>query len=185
MHAILWTCLDKDGHDACRIVRDAAGWTLQGAAVCRQAGQVAHLGYRLHCDPQWSSIRATVDGWVGSRNMGVEIVRTAPGCWLVNGRVEPSLAGLQDIDLGFTPASNTSAIRRLNLKDGETAGCVAVWLDSADWEVKALHQTYRRIHAHAYDYSAPGLDFRATLAVDDFGVVTEYPGLWQAARPAA
>lgn len=180
MHCVLWNCLDKDGQDACRITGDAAGWTIEGTAVFRERAQVASLGYRLHCDPHWVSARATVKGWVGARSIDLHIASEAGGRWSINGRVDQALTGLLDIDLGFTPASNTNALQRLNLQDGATASSVAVWLDTEDWHVKALHQTYTRVHRNAYDYASPRHGLRATLAVDDSGVVTVYPGLWKA-----
>ena len=100
------------------------------------------------------------------------------GRWSVNGGDDNALAGLEDIDLGFTPASNTNAIRRLNLAEGEEAESVAVWLDTEDWNVKPLRQSYCRVGGSAYDYKSPMHDYRATLLVDDFGAVREYPGLW-------
>jgi len=36
---------------------------------------------------------------------------------------------LRDIDLGFTPATNMNAIKRLQLPIGEHAEFTAVWLD--------------------------------------------------------
>ena len=72
-----------------------------------------------------------------------------------------------DIDLGFTPASNTNAIRRLNLSRDEAADTIAVWLDTGDWTVKSLRQSYRRGNGDTFDYISPQHDYRATLIVDD------------------
>lgn len=94
--------------------------------------------------------------------------------------VDAALNGLPDIDLAFTPASNTNAIRRLSLSDGETADSAAVWLDTADWTIKPLPQTYRRMHAGAYHYTSPLHGYSAVLTVEGFGIVTDYPGLWAA-----
>ena len=41
-----------------------------------------------------------------------------------------------------------------------------------------LPQIYRRISRHAFHYTSLVHDYRAILTVDDFGAVTEYPGLW-------
>ena len=98
--------------------------------------------------------------------------------WLVNGVLDVSLGGLLDVDLGFTPASNTSALRRLNLRTAQSALCEAVWLDTEDWQVKRLSQQYTRIGPHAYDYFSPLHGYRATLTVTDDALVSEYPGLW-------
>ena len=122
-------------------------------------------------------MHATVDGWVGAKKIGLSIERKN-NAWFINKSLREDLAGLEDIDLGLTLASNTNAIRRLNLSDECNSRSTAVGLDTEDWTVKPLRQTYNRIGKNAYDYSSPLHDDRATLRVNDFGIVTEYPGLW-------
>ncbi|MEN5178647.1 putative glycolipid-binding domain-containing protein [Comamonas testosteroni] len=182
MYTVLWKCLDKEGLDACRITQDPGGWTIEGTAIFHHQSNIAstaNLHYQLRCDSHWASQEATVQGWVGTRNIDLHIARDAGGTWLINAQPDHSLDGLVDIDLGFTPASNTNAIRRLNLQASETASTIAVWLDADDWQVKRLQQTYHRVSPHAYDYTSPEHHYRARLEVTDFGAVSEYPGLWR------
>jgi len=178
MHTVLWKRLDQEGHDACQFYRTADGWTIKGAAVFEHEEQPASLAYHLVCDRKWQSMRASVAGWIGKSDFQLDIERDGDDGWCINGMKNQALTGLKDIDLGFTPASNTNAIRRLNLPTGDEAESVAVWLDIDDWTVKSLPQSYRRIRDLAFDYASPQHDFRATLLVDDFGAVTNYPELW-------
>lgn len=178
MHSVLWTRLDRPGHDACRFVQTGDEWRVEGAAVFEHDGKAAHLTYRLSCSPQWQSLEARVQGWIGADNIDLRIEGRRNGDWSVNGTVNDALHGLNDIDLGFTPATNTNAIRRLDLTQGDGAASVAVWLDTDDWAVKPLPQSYRRISQNRYDYGSPLHDYRAVLKLDDFGAVAEYPGLW-------
>ena len=179
MDTVLWKCLDKEGLDACRITEGPGGWRIEGSAVFCHQGSTANLRYSLTCDKNWASQAATVQGWMGPRNIDLHIARGTSGTWLINAQPDDTLAGLTDIDLGFTPASNTNAIRRLNLQTSETASTIAVWLDAEDWQVKRLYQTYHRLSPNAYDYTSPEHDYRARLQVTDFGAVSEYPGLWR------
>lgn len=174
----LWRRLDAVGHDACRYTEDDIGWLIEGCAVFTEDGQVATLSYRVRCDAAWNSRSASIDGWLGDEVVAIEIVHSSGNRWNVNGRDMPLLAGLVDIDLGFTPATNANAVRRLNLAVGEQGETIAAWLDTADWQVKPLRQTYARIDETRYDYAAPAQDFRARLTTDDFGAIVEYPGLW-------
>ena len=177
MHTVLWKRLDQEGHDACRFVKTVAGCTIEGTAVFEHIGQAVNLAYCLVCDGQWASLQASVVGWIGKTEFRMDIERDDDG-WCINGKKNNALTGLEDIDLGFTPASNTNAIRRLNLSTGDKVETVAVWLDTGDWTVKPLRQSYRRTQNCAFDYASPQHDYRATLVVDDFGAVTEYPELW-------
>lgn len=151
---------------------------IAGTAVFGHLGQVANLSYSLICDEQWASTLATITGWIGPKDFHMTIERDRDKHWCVDGEKIHVPSGLQDIDLGFTPASNTIAIRRLSLSVGEQAKTVALWLDTDDWTVKPLRQRYRCIENNVFGYSSPQHDYHATITVNDFGVVTDYPKLW-------
>jgi hypothetical protein len=178
VHIVLWRRLDQQGLDACRFTQHHDTWILEGCAVFSHGGSAANLAYRLVCDSSWRSLHATVTGWIGANTIALLMDREGTDSWRIDGSVRVDLTGLQDIDLGFTPASNTNAIRRLCLREGGAAESTAVWLDTEDWTVKPLRQTYGRLGTHTYDYASPLHNYRATLTVDDFGAVIEYPCLW-------
>jgi uncharacterized protein len=175
----LWRRLDTPGHDACAIVRDGDGHVIDGMAVFRNSNGVARLRYRVDCDAKWVTRRALVDGWVGARRMDLRIARTEEGQWTLNGEIVAMVNGLRDVDLGFTPATNLLPIRRLRLHIGEEASAPAAWIDTADWRLKRLEQTYRRISMSIFEYRAPDQGYEGNLSIDEAGVVTHYPGLWE------
>jgi hypothetical protein len=108
------------------------------------------------------------------------MIYTSDG-WTVRGLpVKGSVAGLGDVDLGFTPATNTNAIRRLNLDVGQEGETTALWLGADNWSVKPRRQIYRRLDADRYENVSPDNDYRVILAVNDVGLVTDYPDLWVA-----
>lgn len=179
MHRAHWQRLDIPGTDACRFTPTATGWTLTGAAVFDHSGASAVLAYRIDCDGRWLSERAEVTGWLGKQPYALRLER-AGDSWLVNGVPDKNLTGLLDIDLGFTPASNTNALRRLALAEGAQAETTALWLDTGDWQMKPLPQGYHRLRSDAYAYTSPTHGYEAVLLVDDFSAITDYPGLWQA-----
>ncbi|MGB6103689.1 MAG: putative glycolipid-binding domain-containing protein [Pusillimonas sp.] len=183
MHTILWKRVDREGRDACRIVQAYNRWVIEGSAAFEHGSNAASLVYRVVCDSEWRSIEASIKGWVGSLDIDVFIQAAQGENWSVNGTHVDSLEGLKDIDIGFTPATNTNAIRRLRLQVGEVVETTAVWLDADDWTVKPLPQSYRRIDSSTYEYSSPLHDFRAKLRTDRFGAVIDYPGLWLARGP--
>ena len=98
----------------------------------------------------------------------------------IDGAEIENVGGLLDVDLGFTPATNTNAIRRLGLAIGEEVETTAVWLDTEDWGFKPLKQVYRRLSKTEFAYASPSHDYAAILITDDFGIVRSYPQLWAA-----
>lgn len=178
MISILWRRLDTAGHDACRLHRDPDGWHLEGGAVYHAETGPAHLAYNVWCDPLWHTRRAEVRGWLGDRPIDLTILHEA-GIWLLSGHELPALAACEDVDLGFTPATNLLPVRRLALRPGEAADVRAAWLDPQCGALTLLEQRYERRSGATYRYEAPSVSFEALLEVRADGFVRRYPGLWE------
>lgn len=78
------------------------------------------------------------------------MTQDAAGIWTVDGVEIDGVRGLLGIDLGFKPATNTDAIRRLGHAIGEEVETTAVWLDVDEWCFKPLRQVYRRLTDREY-----------------------------------
>lgn len=178
----LWRRLDAPGHDACRLESNGQAWQIDGAAVFRHDdGRLAQLHYRVRCDRHWHTQWGTVRGWLGGEAVDVSITRDAQGRWKLNDAPVPDLAHCVELDLGFTPATNLIALRRLNLQVGEAAEAPAARFGVDDCStLSELGQRYERRGAHQYAYRAPRFDFEAVIGVSDEGLVRHYPPLWEA-----
>ena len=117
---------------------------------------------------------------------GVEhhVVWHCPPCRAVNGGPAPHLDGCRDVDLGWTPATNTIPIRRLGLKAGQTATISAAWVRFPELDVVNNVQRYTRLANDCWQYSSGDYEFElATDAVT--GLVLSYgDDLWRAAATA-
>jgi hypothetical protein len=87
-----------------------------------------------------------------------------------------------DVDLSFTPATNTLPIRRLGLAVGEEAEIAVAWLVWPELRFERARQRYTRLAEDRYRYTQD--DFEAELTVDKEGLVLEYEGLWRAVARA-
>ena len=180
VEAILWRRVDVPGHDACRVWRDKDGWCLSGMAIAQEADGLCSLAYHVRHDADWQTKSAHLTGWAGTRNLDLTIQRLSDREWRVNGASVPAVAGCVDVDLGFTPATNTTALRRLALGVGQSAEVSAAWLDTKDWQLKPLAKTYRRVSEQRFDYGSAAHGFQTALTVNATGFVTDYPELWAA-----
>lgn len=166
---VVWRRLDIPGHDACRIV----GQTLEGSAVL--AEPPAALWYRVVCDAAWRTRSARVTGWIGARDVDVTI-EVREGRWFLGDVPQPQADGCIDVDLNFSPSTNTLPIRRLRLAIDESAEVRAAWLRFPELTLERLDQTYIRTGGRTWQYTSG--DFTADLEVDGEGLVLEYAGLW-------
>lgn len=173
-----WRRLDTEGHDCCALVQCADGWRLDGRAVFLHGDLPCALAYRVHCDTGWRTRRADIDGSVGFERLSLDIRQTGADAWTVNGTPQPEAAGCIDLDLGFTPATNLIAIRRLQPgADADTEAVAAYYLEFSQ-ALGRIAQTYRRTSETTLGYAAPGHEYRAKLVVARSGFVRHYPGLW-------
>jgi len=176
--SILWRRLDVEGHDACLLSQADDGHSLKGQAIFVQDGKPCCLAYEVICDAGWRTRSARVDGFLGMRELHYAIERRADGEWMLNGEAQRDVAGLVDVDLGFTPASNLLAIRRFDLGIGETTPAPAAYLSFPTLEMVLLEQSYRRLDGTRYAYTAPMFGYDEILGVSPHGFVVDYPGLW-------
>ncbi|MGI9040313.1 MAG: putative glycolipid-binding domain-containing protein [Gemmatimonadales bacterium] len=72
-------------------------------------GTRALLVYRVACDEAWRTSEGRVSGWIGSQAVELIARRTADRGWTLNGVVVPQLEACFDLDLGFTPATNSAS----------------------------------------------------------------------------
>ena len=177
--AIIWRRLDRPGHEAVRLFFTEPRWHLVGTAIFLDPQLPCSLNYKIECDSNWRTVSARVEGWRGTVPIGIDISVGGNGRWSMNGNDCPQVAGCIDIDLNFSPLTNLLPIRRLELNVGQEAPVRAAWLRFPSFELELLEQTYRRTGQTSYRYESAGGEFVSELEVDDFGLVVNYPGLWQ------
>jgi hypothetical protein len=177
-----WRRLDVPGREEARIERTLGGWRLTGRLEADEAGVSAQLTYLIECAHDWRTRRAVVTGSASGAPIRFELAADGNGCWTLNGAPLPLVEGALDIDLGFTPATNTLPIRRLDLAVGGRAEVRTAWVRFPELRVEALEQSYQREAERVFRYDAlvDGDRFQARLDTDEFGRILLYEGLWEA-----
>jgi hypothetical protein len=138
--------------------------------------------YRIEFDEQWTTLEATVSVQRAGRSRRLRLVREASGRWLADDCEVEACRGALDVDLGVTPSTNTSAIRRLGLAVGASADLTATWVRFPDLTVLPLPQRYTRLAGRTYLYESLRdgvVVFHARLDVDGSGLVERYEGLFE------
>jgi hypothetical protein len=177
---IVWRRLDLPGHEFGTVVPREDRWELSGTAVFAHEGSPCRLDYFVGCHADWRTSAAHVKGVIGEREIDLRVSVDAAQRWRLNGVECPAVAGCLDIDLGFSPITNLLPIRRLSLTVGEAAEVKAAWLPFPSLVFEVLPQVYRREGKWIYRYESGGGNFVRMLEVNAVGLVTNYPGLWQA-----
>ncbi len=184
--SVVWQSIGAPGleHATLEFLGDEIA--LRGTIVTTFENQPLTIQYGVELDLDWRTRSATavatlneLRGWrsvqVGTRGHERWTAMTRMG-----ERV-PVFAfnGCVDIDLGFTPATNTIALRRLGLAVGESAELTAAWVRFPDFELLRLRQRYTRLEEFAYRYESIESGFSARLTVDELGLVVRYGDFWE------
>ena len=113
----LWQWMQGTGLERFELAQDVSGWILRGTILGAEGDVAREVTYEISCDLEWMTRSAAIAVVDESGRRTMEIA-AANGRWRVNGAEMPQLAGCIDIDLGWSPSTNTIAIRRLNLPVG-------------------------------------------------------------------
>jgi hypothetical protein len=171
--AAVWIRLDTPGEDHCRLFATADGHRLEGTARFIEAGVSVSITYTVDYSADWSTRAATVN-----RDGTVRRIRRDGG-WFIDGMAVPGIDHLQDVDFGFTPATNLAQVKRLGLAIDKAAELHVAWMDADQAGLVSLWQYYRRTGDLTYAYEAP--EYQATLVFSESGFVADYPRLWKMA----
>jgi uncharacterized protein len=178
MTAVLWQASDG-GSDLCVLEAAGRGRRLRGTVLTHEAKEPIEIRYSVTVDAAWATrdVEVLVAFAGGDLHEPVEL----GGLWSGKER-PPELEDCVDVDLSFTPATNTLPIRRLGLEVGEEAEIAVAWLRWPELRVERVLQRYARLGKDRYRYAQDGFD--AALLVDEHALVLEYEGLWRAVARA-
>ncbi|HLT84231.1 MAG TPA: putative glycolipid-binding domain-containing protein [Phototrophicaceae bacterium] len=156
-------------------LRIAYGERLDVRSTVRSEG--GEYAYEVVLDSDWAVLALTVE----APDRRVRLRRERDGTWFVDDTVRPDLAAAVDVDLAFSPFTNTLPIRRLGLAVGAAAEVVTAYVDAPSLLVTPDPQRYTRLEDRVYLYESLDSDFSRRITVDDDGFVVDYPGLFRRA----
>lgn len=180
---IAWRAIHEHGGvEVASLEEVPGGWRLRGEAATTRDGRPVRIAWTVETDAGWHtrSAKARVSGAMDRR---FEIESDGRGRWTLDGADFPEADGCVDVDLGWTPATNTLPIRRFGLVPGEGGRTRVVWIVYPDLDVVVADQHYECLSESTYRYASG--DFSAVLTVDEAGLVTDYEGIWRAVPPGS
>jgi uncharacterized protein len=179
VRALLWQRLQGTGLERFELLRRVDEWVLRGTILVLDEREPAQADYEIVCNAGWHTRSAVVSLRRDARDRSLALT-VEDGRWYENGSERPAVRGSIDIDLGWSPSTNTLPIRRLGLAVGEKSGTVtAAWVRFPELTLEPLPQEYRRLADRRYLYSSRGGAFTAELEIDENGVVHDYEGIWK------
>ncbi|CAG9199145.1 conserved hypothetical protein [Burkholderia vietnamiensis] len=156
----------------CRLAPAPAGIDLSGTIAGALDGTPFRIDYAIECGADWLTRSVRVVHRHGAAPPQRLEIRCEAGRWTIEGAHAAALDGATDIDLGFSPSTNTLPIRRLGLTVGASAVIHTAWLRFPEFELGRGEQRYTRTAERVYRYESGA--YAADIAVDDAGLVIDY-----------
>jgi hypothetical protein len=178
MPSVLWRNLETAGMERCTLDRTPDGWRLAGTTLLAARGQPREVRWTVLTDMEWKTLTVGAHDETPEASRGLALSADGAGSWTAGGEPLVGLDGAIDIDLSWTPATNTLPIRRHRLAVGDSAETTAAWIAFPGHDIRRVTQRYERTGANTYRFSSG--EFSTDLEVDENGLVTDYPGFWVA-----
>ena len=179
MHSILWHFPSLPALERFVLREGPEEKRLEGTVLTPVDGLPGEIRYEVMCDREWRTRWCSVQIVTEANTRMIELVADGEGGWERNGEQMPDLDGALDVDLGFSPCTNTLAIRRLELEVGESQRLAVAWLRFPGFELVRAEQVYTRLAEDRYRYDSGASDFTAELTVDERGVVRRSGDSWR------
>jgi uncharacterized protein len=176
---VRWRQADGDGLEHLDLRAEDGAIVAESVVIGSRGGAPYGVRYRIVCDQGWTvqslDLTATSGQKLGLRSDGEGEWTDGEG-WPI-----PHLDGCIDIDLAGSPFTNTLPIRRLGLSAGsDTVELKMAYVPFDSFEPVVDGQRYRGLEQdRLYRYEAADRTFAADLPVDEDGLVTDYPGLFE------
>jgi len=182
---ILWRSASLASSEYASLSSRDNGYRLDGLTVMPLEDRPCHIEYTVAVDAAWSPnvVTATITTPTQIRTHHLE--RKANGQWRLDGQEAGYLDGCTDVDLGWTPATNTVPIRRLDLAIGDTETISAAWIRFPELDVVVSRQRYTRLADDCWRYQSGEYDFALTTDVATGLVLAYGDDLWRAVATSA
>jgi hypothetical protein len=176
---LLWTGKDYYSLEDCLLVRTDTGSEITSVIVGMYEQHLYRVEYVIQTNLLWETIRCDINAQVDNTQKSLRFHSDGQGNWTLNNQSTDRFRGCTDIDISLTPFTNTLPVNRLKLAKNESSQLQVLSIDLLTDEVKPVRQTYTRLSETTYKYENVPNDFEAVLTVDEFGLVVDYPPLFE------
>lgn len=178
MTRILWRRHDVTGVEWGEVTDAPPGRRLDGLALVPWTDGAHRVEYEVILDRDNRTRHARVRDRAPGTDVEIELEADGAGTWRRDGSVIVSRPDALDVDLGFSPITNSLPIWRLALEVGESREIAVAWVQFPGLAVVEGTQTYTRLADRRWRYSSDS--FAAELEVGEDGLVDRYGDIWTA-----
>src|SRR4051795_4159547 len=120
----VWRLVNGIGCERAELTREGNDWVFRGRIIRIAEHGLTKVEYAVFCDPKWHTKTAKVSLLDSRGERSLELTNEN-GIWSQDGLRLSAVEGCVDVDLEWSPSTNTLPLRRLNLSPGRSSGLTA------------------------------------------------------------
>ena len=176
---VVWQRLDRPGLEHLALEARPDFVRAESFLLLQLDQGLAQLRYAIEADGAWRTQRADLVLTIGTVEHRLDLRRDSQDNWTANGAARPDLQHCFEIDLAATPFTNTPALRRLDLVEGEPKRMMAAYITVPELQVRVDEQEYTLLNPDRFRYRGLSTNFEAEVTMDADGLVVDYPPGWK------
>ncbi|WP_158210825.1 putative glycolipid-binding domain-containing protein [Myroides phaeus] len=176
---ITWIGEEHLSIEKCHIIEKEQSFHSRGEVVGNKNNQVYGLDYQIVVDEQWETRFFSINSYQGHKHYSVN-AHKINNLWVIDDIERPEFNECLAIDIATTPYTNTLPINRLKLVIGESKELSVLYINPLEERIALVMQRYKRLSEDTYYYENLWNDFKATITVDEDGIVKDYSDMYKA-----
>jgi uncharacterized protein len=173
-----WRPVEGDGLEHLVLRATPQGYSARSRVIGENDQRPFAFSYKVDLDASWRVLAFAIDSVDGRKRY---YRSPSEGRWLDGGGTPlEKFDGCVDVDLSFTCFTNSLPVHRMSFALGQSREFAMLWMPSDTLDPFVDGQRYTCLEpGKRFHYGATDGTFEATIEFDEYGLVTDYPGLFR------
>ncbi|WP_276486131.1 putative glycolipid-binding domain-containing protein [Paraflavitalea pollutisoli] len=183
-HNIIWKGIEYHSLENCIVEVTGQCVKVQSSIVGHYQQALYKVDYYLLANEQWETRELEIKCQLRDEIHQWSLRCDARSHWWLQGEAAPQFDQCTDVDITLTCLTNSLPIRRLSFDATATHQIDVVYFNILEQTVLPVQQQYTRLQEGQFKFENVPNDFEAVIDVDEHGLVTYYPDLFERAAVA-
>ncbi|HXS35907.1 MAG TPA: putative glycolipid-binding domain-containing protein [Flavipsychrobacter sp.] len=175
---IIWKGRYYQSMEYCNLVQAESGNEIQSTIIGYHEQQIFKVEYHIHTNKEWEVYLVSIHMQLDSKSETIAL-ENKDGIWYLNSKPEPSFKSIVYIDISLTPFTNTLPVNGMAFENDKQQIIDVIYFDLLEKKTKPSKQIYTRLSTNKYLFQTYDGSFKAEIEVDEQGLVTDYPQLFE------
>ncbi|WP_079242835.1 putative glycolipid-binding domain-containing protein [Chryseobacterium indologenes] len=178
MKTLIWKGIFYQSLEYFNLQSDDKNYTVESKIIGCHEDKIYSIEYKIHTDKDWIVQSFLIESEINNNKRTLTGKRIQDQ-WEINNAVHPEFNNFTFIDISLTPFTNTLPVNNLKLSENSSKKIDVIYIDVLNHHIRPVQQQYTRTTANKYLYENIENDFKAEISVDEKGLVTNYPRLFE------